>query len=133
MLFLFKSIFKILNFCGTLIKWETSLIGLVSIWLPGKNAVTPISQERPPFILPVIIPSTNSPDSNDFSISPQISFDFAFDLERMHSPLWFSIFQCRPLTLPRAFGRRPSRIPPLVPLSADDCIDRLLEPDVFGE
>jgi len=59
----------------------------VSIWLPGKKAVTPISHDKPPFTFPVITPSTSSPDSKDFSISRQISFDLAFDLERIHSPL----------------------------------------------
>ena len=63
-----------------------SFTGLVSIWLPGKNAVTPISQDSPPLTLPVITPSTSSPDSNDFSISDQISFDLAFDLESLHDP-----------------------------------------------
>ena len=67
-----------------------SLTGLVSIWLPGRKAVTPISHDKPPFTFPVITPSINSPASKDFSISPQISFDFALDLERIHSPLWFS-------------------------------------------
>jgi hypothetical protein len=69
----------------------TSLTGLVSIWLPGKNAVTPISHDNPPLTFPVITPSINSPASNDFSISAQISFDFAFERERIQSPLWFSI------------------------------------------
>ena len=63
-----------------------SFTGLVSIWLPGKKAVMPISQDKPPFTFPVITPSTSSPDSNDFSISAQISFDFAFDLESLQAP-----------------------------------------------
>ena len=68
-----------------------SLIGRVSICDQGRNAVIPISHDNPPFTFPVITPSTSSPALNDFSISPQISFDFAFDLESIHSPLWFSI------------------------------------------
>jgi hypothetical protein len=69
-----------------------SRTGRVSICEPGKNAVMPISHDKPPFTLPVMTPSTSSPASKDFSISPHISLFLALLLDRMHSPLWFSIF-----------------------------------------
>ena len=64
-----------------------SLTGRVSICEPGRNAVIPISHDKPPLTFPVIIPSTSSPASNDFSISLQISLFLALLLERIHSPL----------------------------------------------
>ncbi len=65
--------------------------GFVSIWLPGKNAFTPMSTERPPFTFAMTVPSTSWSFSQACEISSQARMISALSFERSMKPFSISM------------------------------------------
>ena len=70
--------------------WSRLRTGRMSTWLPGRNAFTPMSTERPPFTRPTMVPLTISSRSHAALISSQMRILSAFSLERTTMPVSFS-------------------------------------------
>jgi len=66
---------------------DRSLVGRVSTNEPGKKARMPLTNTvRPPLTLPLVVPVTNSPDSNAFSNDNHEAKRLAVSRLKMVSP-----------------------------------------------